>query len=169
MEVLEGDVIYDIIFKRYSRDQQGWSYTLSPAAKHGFFDARVANREEAWQLKFDTLFKPSPLVLGASMDSEEPVGNKRVNPFPFGFRELQPSWVEELGAHEEGSGMPRQLAALLASMKPVVPRPGRAYAQGPFVLSGSGPVALTGTQADVDEQLSSRMLRLVRNRYPGYG
>jgi hypothetical protein len=169
MEVLVGDVMYDIIFKTYSRDQHGWSFTVSPAAKHGFFDALVANREEAWQLKFDTLFKPSPLVIGASVGSKEPDGAPPDNPFPFGFRELHPSWVERLGARDEGVAMPRQLAALLAAMKPVVPQPGRAYAQGPFVLSGMPSVALTKSAADVDERLSSEMLKLVRNRYPGYG
>ncbi len=169
MEVLDGDVLYDLILKRYARDQHGWSFTVSPAARHGFFDALVANGEESWQLKFDTLFKPSPLVIGASVDSERPTVGARVNPFSFGFRELQQSWLEQLGAQEEGVAMPKQLAALLASMKPVVPRPGRAYAQGPFVLSGRTSVALTKSQSDVDVRLSSEMLRLVRNRYPGYG
>jgi len=169
MEVLDGDVLYDLIFKRYSRDQHGWSFIVSPAASHGFFDALVANGEESWQLKFDTLFKPSPLVLGASVDSEKPARGARANAFSFGFRELQQPWLERLGAQEEGVAMPGQLAALLASMKPVVPRPGRAYAQGPFVLSGRTSLALTQSQLDVDARLSSEMLRLVRNRYPGYG
>jgi len=169
MEVLDGDVLYDLIFERYTRDQHGWSFTVAPAATHGFFDALVMNREEAWQLKFDTLFKPSPLVIGAGVGSVKPTRGPSINPFSFGFRELRPSWVEQLGAREEGVSMPSRLAALLASMKPVVPQPGRAYAQGPFVLSGKGPLALSRSQAEVDERLSSEMLKLVRNRYPGYG
>jgi hypothetical protein len=167
MEILDGDVLYDLIFKRYTKDQRGWSFTLSPAAKHGFFDALVANRDETWQLKFDTLFKPSPLVIGATIESETP--SARVNPFPFGFREIRPSWAEQLGSQEQGVTLPRQLAAVLASLKPVVPRPGRSYAQGPFVLSGRGPTPRMGSQAEVDDRLSSDLLKLVRNRYPSYG
>jgi hypothetical protein len=169
MEVLSGDVLYEVIFQRYARNQRGWSFKVSPSEKHGFFDAFVANGEEAWQLKFDTIFKPSPLVIGASAEPERQNLRQDSGRFSFGYRELQPSLVERLGAEEEGDALPKQLAALLASMKPVVPRPGKVYAQGPFILSGRGQAPTTRSQATLDDRLSSEMLRLVRNRYPGYG
>jgi len=167
MEVLEGDALYDRIFRRYARDQRGWSFTVSPSATHGFFDALVANGQEGWQLKFDTIYKPSPIVIGASIESVKPARRTPVGGLSFGFRELQPSWVEQLRAEEVT--IPRQLAALLASMKPVVPQEGRMYAQGPFVLSGRDQSPRSASRSTLDDRLSSEMLRRVRNRYPGYG
>lgn len=165
MEVLDGEDLYNLIYRRYTKDQRGWSFTISPSDRHGFFDALVTNPEEGWHLKLDTIFKPSPIVIGARMEGT-PVPRSPVNGFPFGFRELQPSWLEQFGPHE-GPGLPPQLTAALASMKPVVPRRGRVYAQGPFVLSGKR--AAPKDLLELDERLSSEMLRRVRYRYPGYG
>jgi len=169
MEVLEGRALYDTIMARYSRDQTGWSFVVSPSSSHGFFDALVSNREESWHLKFDTLYKPNPLVLGASVGGLRGPANPSADRFSFGFREMEASWLDVLRQQDEGAAIPEGLIARLASMKPVVPRSGRAYAQGPFKLSETGSVAREIGLASVDERLSSEMIRLMRNRYPGYG
>src|SRR5580698_551935 len=65
MEILDGTVISEIIFKRYARNPDGWSFTVSPSRSHGFYDAVITNAEESWHLKLDTIFKPNPMVLGS--------------------------------------------------------------------------------------------------------
>jgi hypothetical protein len=163
MEILDGDVLYELIFRRYSKNPRGWSFTVSPSSSHGFFDALVQSPEEAWQLKFDTIFKPSPLVLGASTNIQS-AKRRQSRPMQFGFRELDRSLRAEI---ENGGGRSNKLAAFLASMDPVVPKRGGSYAEGPFVLAPAS--KLDRTQSKLDERLSSEMRKLFQRRYPGYG
>ncbi|HEV2390208.1 MAG TPA: hypothetical protein VGS04_05735, partial [Nitrososphaerales archaeon] len=65
MEIFEGDTLYRMLLQRYSKNPRGWSFTVSPSSSGGFFDARVGGPEESWHLKLDTIYKPSPFVLGA--------------------------------------------------------------------------------------------------------
>ena len=53
--------------------------------------------------------------------------------------------------------------------EPVAPETGRAYAEGPLVLTGPGQVSLSKSQKEMDDRLSSEMRRLLRLRYPSYG
>ncbi|MGA2199297.1 MAG: hypothetical protein ABSG45_05105 [Nitrososphaerales archaeon] len=165
MEILDGPVISEMIFRRYARNPHGWSYTVSPSSSHGFYDAVIASPEESWHLKLDTIFKPSPLVIGSR--SAVDLQHYAVStPLSFGYREMNPAMVRGLG--DEGEGAPG-LAELLASLAPVVPESGRAYAHGPFVLTRRTLPIHDQAQAQVDERLTSDMLTLVRNRYPSYG
>lgn len=168
MDLLDGDVAYDLIFKSYARNQKGWRFTLSPSANHGFFDAFVTNADEGWQLKFDTVFKPSPIVLGARVEPSRSQVAAPPNRFSFGYRPLGPSFIQQLKGLEQGV-LPGRLAAALATAKPVVPQAGRAYAQGPIILTQTKPGAFSPEQVRIDERLSSEMLKRVRVRYPGYG
>jgi hypothetical protein len=165
MEILDGTVISEIIFKRYARNPDGWSFTVSPSRSHGFYDAVITNAEESWHLKLDTIFKPNPMVLGSKseVDLRQYAASSSLS---FGYRELNPWVVRDLEQEDEGA--PR-LAELISSLAPVVPEAGKAYAQGPFVLTRGARRGYSRTESQVDEELSSAMLRLLRNRYPGYG
>ena len=166
MEILDGPVISEMIFRRYARNPNGWSFTVSPSRLHGFYDAVITSAEESWQLKLDTIFKPNPMMLGSK--SEVDLRSPAVSgPFSFGYREMNPLLARDLGREEE-DGVPG-LAELLASLAPVVPEAGKAYAQGPYVLTRGARKVYDRTESQVDEKLSSAMLRLLRNRYPGYG
>jgi len=163
MEIVDGDALYELIFRSYSKNPRGWSFTVSPSRNHGFYDALVGNKDESWQLKFDTIFKPSPFALGASTGA--PRGRRRPSfPMQFGFRKLDPSLRAGL---EDPEGRSRRLAAFLASLEPVVPVRGGSYAEGPYVLTP--PTRLDRTQSALDERLSLEMRRLLQKRYPGYG
>lgn len=164
MDVLDGDVLYDIILKKYTRNQRGWSFRISPSERYGF-DGLVTNGKEGWQLKFDTIFRPSPIVIGAPSEQNS-TGGLRANAFPFGFRELEPSLFQRLLGGEDGSSVPAEVASILASVKPVVPRPGKLYAQGPFILSGR--TAAPPLDESIDARLSTELQKRVRDRYPGY-
>ncbi|MDA4113334.1 MAG: hypothetical protein OK474_04725, partial [Thaumarchaeota archaeon] len=152
MEILDGPVISEMIFKRYAQNPSGWSFTVSPSRLHGFYDAVITNAEESWQLKLDTIFKPNPLMLGSKseMDLKQHAAS---GPFSFGYREMNPWLMRDLAGEEE-QGAPG-LAELLASLAPVVPEAGKAYAQGPFVLTRRAHKAYNQTESQVDENLSS--------------
>ena len=68
MELLSGEALSKYLLEKYSRNPKGWNFTIAPAAKDNFFDALVSGPEENWQLKIDSIFKPSPIVLGAKVE-----------------------------------------------------------------------------------------------------
>jgi len=165
MDVLDGPSVSEIIFRRYARNPNGWSYTVFPSKSNGFYDAIVASPEDSWHLKLDTIFKPNPLVLGTR--SEVDLQSHTISlPLSFGYREVNPTVARALGT--EGEATP-SLTELLTALSPVVPEAGKAYAHGPFVLTRKAPPNYGEAQARVDERLTTDMLRLVRTRYPGYG
>lgn len=174
MEYLEGRVLSKYLLERYSRNPRGWSFTLAPSRRYGFFDAIVSNPDEAWLLKMDSIFKPTPIMIGARAQVEFGKMNS-FNPIPWGYRKLEPRIALELlrGRSEtsEGSqndGMELNLATLLGS-KPVVPAGGGSYAQGPFVFTSPAMIKFSEEQKALDEKLASEVQRVLRNRYPSYG
>ena len=168
MEILEGSELKRRMLESYARDPRGWSFTVSPSPSSGFFDAAVAGPDGAWMLKIDSLFKPTPIVIGSPAESlpRRPQGT-----FPYGYRGLPPELVLQLmgGGSEIPRGpLRRRLLSVLRS-EPVVPEKGGSYAEGPLVLTGPGSVSLSDKQREVDARLASEMRRLLRLRYPAYG
>jgi hypothetical protein len=165
MEILEGEALYSVLLQRYSKNPRGWSFTISPSSRNGFFDARVGGPDESWHLKLDTIFKPSPFVLGAKTDQGPSDGSPA--PLSFGFRRVNPKEAPAL-LDDSPEGMDR-LLAYLGSVNPVAPTGPGNYIQGPFVFTGRGQASsMTREQERVDSRLSDEMLKLVRRRYPSY-
>ena len=168
MDLLEGNDLKRRMIESYSRNPKGWSFVLSPSPRFGFFDATVSGPDMAWMLKLDTLFKPSPIVIGSEVEAfpRRPRG-----PFSYGYRALPPELALQILGGGEAGPRQRTLAELLPVMKsePVAPETGRAYAEGPLVLTGPGQVSLSKSQKVMDDRLSSEMRRLLRLRYPSYG
>jgi hypothetical protein len=166
MEILEGEELYRALLQRYSKKPRGWSFTVSQSPNNGFFDALVAGPDDSWQLKLDTIFKPSPFVLGSKTDQTKSTSSG--GPISFGFRRIDPQAVPAL---LEGSAeRMNKLLAFLQSTSPVAPTSSGNYLQGPFVFTTPGQVegSLSVEQQSVDRRLSAEMLKLVRRRYPNY-
>lgn len=167
MELLEGEALYRVLIERYSRNPRGWSFTISPSPRNGFFDARVAGPEESWHLKLDTIFKPSPFVIGTRTDQDIA---KVAPPLSFGFRPLHPS--DAPGFLDDSPEGMRRLLSYLGSVAPTVPTAPGPYLQGPYVYSNKAQTAgssMTREQQRIDTRLSDEMLALLRRRYPSYG
>jgi hypothetical protein len=166
MEILEGDALHRTLLQRYSKNPRGWSFTVSPSPSNGFFDALVGCPDESWHLKLDTIFKPSPFVLGAKTDQD--LSERALAPLSFGFRKVNPQDAPAL-LDDSQEGMSR-LLAFLGSVNPVAPTALGSYIQGPYVFTSRGGAAgaMTREQQRVDSRLSDEMLKLVRRRYPSY-
>jgi hypothetical protein len=167
MEILEGDALYRTLLQRYSKNPRGWSFTVSQSPDSGFFDALVGGPDESWHLKLDTIFKPSPFVLGARTDNAPSRGSR--SPISFGFRRVDP-----VDAPALLDGSPQSISRLLtflSSASPVAPREGASYLQGPVVFAGPGSAAPAAgrEQQKIDVELSAEMRKLVRRRYLSYG
>jgi len=166
MEILEGRELKRLMLESYASNPRGWSFTVSPSPGSGFFDATVNGPDGAWMLKIDTLFKPSPIVIGSRAEA---AARKPLGPFPYGYRELPPQLALKIvGEEDMGPAMRRRLLSVLGS-EPVVPERGGSYAEGPLVFAGPGSVSLSDKQKEVDARLASEMRRLLRLRYPAYG
>jgi hypothetical protein len=167
MEILEGRELRLRMLESYARDPKGWSFTVSPSQGSGFFDAAVSGPAGAWMLKIDSLFKPSPIVIGSPTEA---LRRRPAGPFPYGYRDLPPELALKLMGGDEASGVwaRRRLLSVLRS-EPVVPEKGGSYAEGPLVLTGPRGVSLSDRQREVDANLASEMRRLLRLRYPVYG
>jgi hypothetical protein len=169
MELLEGEALRRRILESYSKDPRGWSFVVSPSLNSGFFDAMVSGPDRAWLLKIDSIFKPSPTVLGSQVEADSRL--KSESPFPYGYRRFSPEMILQLLGGERLTLDAKMLRGLVSALRsePVVPEAGRSYAEGPFVLAKPGKLDLFRSQREVDARLASEMRRLMRNRYPAYG
>jgi len=168
MEILEGNELRRRMLETYARNPKGWSFTISPSPASGFFDATVAGPDGAWMLKIDSLFKPTPIVIGSPAES---LRRRPEGPFPYGYRGLPPELALQLmgGGSEIPSGPLRSRLLSVLKSEPVVPEKGGSYAEGPLVFTGPRSVSLSDKQREVDARLSYEMRRLLRLRYPAYG
>lgn len=165
MEILEGDALYSALLQRYSKNPRGWSFTISPSPTNGFFDARVGGPDESWHLKLDTIYKPSPFVLGARTEEDFSTGSPAA--LSFGFRKVNPQQAPAL-LDDSQEGMDR-LLAFLSRASPVAPTAPGSYIQGPYVFtSRARGGSMTRDQKSVDGRLSDEMRKLIRKRYPSY-
>jgi hypothetical protein len=182
MELLSGAKLSRYLLEKYSKNPRGWNFTVSPASgDNNFFDALVSGPDETWKLKIDSIFKPSPIVLGTKVDVNE-IDRKKLFPslptFPsYGYRRLDLDVVLRLlhgasATQEERDGDPKyvtEIERILADLEPIAPTGGHSYAQGPFVFTKQRLSGLSQTQADLDEKLTFEIKNLLRERFPSYG
>lgn len=167
MEILEGEALYRTLLQSYSRRPSGWNVTVSRSSRNGFFDALVVGGpEESWHLKLDSIFKPSPLILGARTDPD--LSKEQDSPISFGFRKIG-SRETPLPLDDSPGGIAR-LLAFLGSAKPEAPREGENYLQGPVLFTKQDQLVgrLPAERQTVDQRLSQEMSKLVQRRYPSY-
>lgn len=178
VEFLEGKVLSKYLLDKYSKNPNGWSFTLFPPAKedNGFYGAFVEGPDETWQLKIDSVFKPSPLMLGAKADVD---AGKLANlgTIPYGYRRLDRKVAFELlralyhSSSNEGEMLRDRFVIdrILRPIKPVAPVQGESYAEGPFVLTDRSSLMITPGQKQLEDRLSVELRKLIRNRYSSYG
>ena len=168
MEFLDGCTIRKHILESYSRQPKGWSFIVSRSPKSGFYDGVVSGPEGTWLLKMDSIFKPSPITLGSYLTDSN---SRPVSSFPYGYRQMPRDLVLRLLHEESPYSSNKGQADILSFLKlnPVVPEPGRGYAEGPIVFTSPENVELSVSQRQIDARLTSEMHRLLRARYPAYG
>ena len=178
VELLEGKALSKHLLEKYSKNPNGWSFTLFPPAKddNGFFGAFVGGPDEVWQLKVDSIFKPNPLMLGAKVDSNFQRAMD-LGTIPYGYRRLDRrvafELLKTLAKVDDKESDPIQdrliLDRILRPIKPVAPISGESYAEGPFVLTDRMNLGITQEQKHLEDRLSSELRKLMRNRYSSYG
>ncbi len=181
VEFLEGKTLSKYLLDKYSKNPNGWSFTLFPPAKedNGFFGAYIGGPDETWQLKIDSIFKPSPIMLGAKADVDAGRIGNLGGTISYGYRRLNQKVAFELlkvlsesttGNEEKDRSLDRYLVErILRPISPVAPVQGESYAEGPFVLTNRSQLTITSGQKQLEDRLSTELRKLVRNRYSSYG
>jgi len=168
MEILRGTALSKYLLEKYAKNPKGWNFMIGPSKKDNFFDAMVTWPEENWQLKIESIFKPTPTILGAQVEgpSKNPVS---LGSLPsYGYRKIDPEIVLKMLQEREESNED-SLNRLIGSLEPTAPLPGASYAQGPFVFTNQKFLGLSDNQKRLDEKLSSELRNLMREKYLSYG
>ena len=184
MEILEEKVIAKYLFDKYCSNPNNWNFVISRSAlSDGFFDATVTNTDEVWQLKIDSIYKPFPIMIGAKVDTDSTVIERRItaaNTAPFGFRKLDTPVIMDIFKKltEEQQQQMNQyteadfnnyLYSMLGSLKTVRPVRGKNYAYGPFLFSEKNIVNTSDIQKQISEKLAFKLRDNLRNKYSSYG
>jgi hypothetical protein len=175
LEILEGTRLARSLFDKYSANARDWNFQISVREKHdNFFDAIVTSPEQVWQLKIDSIYKPSPLILGAKVDLEPVKFMKDKNQVSFGYRRLDPvKLARMLLAMQEPqntiSPVDQYLASWLSSTDPEIPKPENNYVYGPFVFTRNDLTSVDKHQKDISDKLASSLRLKLRSLYSSYG
>lgn len=86
MKLERANVILKKLALSYNKDPKNWGYTIGRGHDDRSYDIVVSHKDEAWQIKLDTLFGSNPVGLGSKIDLVEKSIPDR--PFTFGFRPL---------------------------------------------------------------------------------
>ena len=182
MEILSDVILAKHLFKKYSSNPRDWNFLISTTPiRDSFFDAIVSNSNEVWQLKIDSIYKPTPIVMGTKIDSDYTKFERRLkknNGTPFGYRKLEQSTVmkflKQLSEEQQNTSLKdvdvnNHLNTILSSIKPVKPTKGHNYLYGPFIFTEKNLSKIDKSQNMVSEKLSSKMRSNLRNKYSLYG
>jgi len=182
MEILEEKILAKQIFKKYSINPRNWNFIISTnSIRDGFFDATVTNSDESWQLKIDSIYKPSPIITGTKLDID-PIKMKKTfdeDIIPFGYRKIDPpvfmnmfrkiSEEHEMLSKKNTDYINRELNFILNSMEPTVPTRGTDYLYGPFLYTSKNLIGKSTYHDIVSDKLTSNIKKKIKERYPGYG
>jgi hypothetical protein len=175
LEILEGSTLAKSLLEKYSANVRDWNFQISVREKHdNFFDAIVTNPEEVWQLKIDSIYKPSPLIFGTKVDLEPVRFKKDTNQVSFGYRKMESFKLRRMLLDmQEPQKMvnPRHesLTSWLSSTEPEIPKPDNNYVYGPFIFTRNDLTSVDKHQKEISDKLANRLRIKLRSLYSGYG
>jgi hypothetical protein len=175
LEILEGSTLAKSLLEKYSADVRDWNFQISVRENNdNFFDALVTNPEEVWQLKIDSIYKPSPLILGTRVDLQPGKFKKYQNQASFGYRKMDPLKLQKmLSDMQEPQDITNPghetITSWLTSTKPEVPKPENNYVYGPFVFTRRDLTSIDKYQKEISDKLANRLRMKLKSLYSGYG
>ncbi|MBS3055376.1 MAG: hypothetical protein J4452_02715 [Candidatus Aenigmarchaeota archaeon] len=159
--------------REYENDKHGWSVSIG--RKSGFYDILMEHGSTLWQIKTDTLYKPTAMGVGVKIENVK-IPASHVSPPNFGIRPAYGSMLERYEKDMESSDFPSEeiLKAILSSPLVTVPElkdSGTPAAFiGPLKLSPSPLATISEAQRELDAQMETELDRMMRRKYGGmYG
>lgn len=180
MEILQDRNLGKYLFDRYCTNPRNWKFLISPSHQDdGFFDATISNFDEVWQIKFDSIYKPIPIVIGTKVDMDVTKVYEQIESAPFGYRKIESDSIlkillrtldyESATAKSVESSSTNLINNILNSIEPVTPSQKGSYAYGPFAFSNISPLMKNERQKNVSENLSRKLRQILKDKYSLYG
>jgi len=187
MEVLKGDEVWEEVIKKYNKEPSSWR-ALEYESPGGFYDLLIFNPGNTYLLKKDTVYKPTPLVIGMILDETEyhkTVFNRErataaqvIRSPTYGFRQMPIKPIMEKIERfvDEGRdparifdsfvGMMLKAQELAKRTQPVPTDETRHALVGPYISVGLE--AISRSHRKLSAELDEEIRRLLRKEYPMY-
>lgn len=170
-QVKSYEEIMQEIMQEYDADPRHWSVSIGRSRDERYYDIFIARGSELWQIKVDTLFKPSPIGIGAKIEIEQKKIEKLPLPFSYGFRPI-PREFKELHGSEDLAGIIERI--LKSDPVPTSKIGKQGFVQGPVAIKGSllspQPLSyISEQQKTLDRKLTQELSSLLFKRYSGLG
>jgi hypothetical protein len=180
MEILQDRNLGKYLFDRYCTNPRNWKFLISPSHQDdGFFDATISNFDEVWQIKFDSIYKPIPIVIGTKVDMDVTKVYKQIESAPFGYRKIESDSILKILLRTEDyesataklveSSSTNLINNILNSIEPVTPSQKGSYAYGPLAFSNISPLMRNERQKNISENLSRKLRQILKDKYSLYG
>ena len=158
---------FEELTRKYNKNPKGWMM----AAGHddrGYFDIFVSNPNEVWQVKVDSIYKPTPVGLGMKVGGKAEARKVLSDKEPsFGFRPVSENLIESIVNNRE-----EDMSSVLSQILKVEPM--RLSEIRSPVIAG-GPIGhgdkfrLSKKQAEMDLELRKNLKRLMFKEGIGLG
>lgn len=167
------EIMQEIMYE-YDSNPRHWKVSLGRSHDNKYFDIVISQGPRVWQIKLDTLYKPSPLGIGARIEVDEEAG-QAVVPLPFSYG-LRPIPERKLMDVQSGEDLSRILEGIMrAEPVPASQIAGRqSFLQGPIAIKGNPlspqPLSyISEKQKVLDRKLTRELNSLLFKSYSGMG
>jgi hypothetical protein len=174
METMPLEELWKDIIRRYNMKPRGWT-ALTYRSFDGFYDVLLSNPEEAWLVKYDTVYKPNPLGFGVKLQDAPKIPDAK--PLSYGFRQFPAERIKraiELMTTMKSSSeqIVKAVNNVLLDIVSSAPIPTYkiikpAFLEGPFYLKDLE--NLSKGQRELSRKLDVQLRRMFRIKYPMYG
>ena len=158
MEFMPAEDAMERLLQKYNRDPKGWRVSIGDDP-HGYVDVFVRSPREFWQIKLDSLYKPTPLGTAAKIGG--PSNKRKVDEGvpDFGFRPIPEDLFRRLlEPHTRGPDIAAEILRRDPMRLADIRAP--AIASGPIGLGAN----LSKRQGDLDADLRANLRKMLHRR-----
>jgi hypothetical protein len=153
------------VFAKYNKNPLGWKVLISNDEK-GFPTILFFSRDEVWELKFDSLYKPNPICVGRNFTNPGEKLDQKFQSPNYGFRPLEDDKakmiLKSLLKERTASNIVNEiLQKEPKSLEDIEER--KMVLHGPIIHSPKLPL-ISEQQVDLDIKLRSELQKLLWNR-----
>ncbi len=159
------------ILREYDSRPKNWKVTLGRSRDNRYYDIIISQGSSVWQIKLDTLYKPSPVGIGARIEDDK-LDRKQHTTVPFyGFRPISERQLIDIQRGEDLSLILEEiLRAEPVPTSRIEGAPG--FVHGPVAIHGD-PLSLkplsyvSDKQKLLDRKLTQELNSILFKRYSG--
>jgi len=153
------------VYAKYNKNPLGWKVLISNDEK-GFPTVMFFSREEVWELKLDSLYKPNPICVGTNFTNPGEKSTQKFQSPNYGFRPVENDKakiiLESLLKEKTPTNVVKEiLEKEPKSLEDIEER--KMVLHGPIIHSPKLPL-ISEQQVDLDIKLRSELQKILWNR-----